>query len=786
MSINELHQIDELRREIEQLKQEQIFFQTELDRHKKRENIWRSNDIHVEDFFNNAAIGFVVVDAEDRFVEVNARMCAMLDYTRDELLDRTVSEITAAEDRAVSHDLNEKLHWGELDIIDYEKRYLKKDGTPLWVHVTVSAVRNEYGHHVYSIRTVEDITKRKEMEEELRTSREVLRSITDNSPDVIARFDLQLRHTFINSYGEKVYGISRGEILGKTNADLGMPADKVAFWNEHFEKVLKTGKQVNTEFDFDSPTLGHQYFLSFFVPERSKEGQVESILAITRDITDLKRTEEKFRSFAEKLQESEERLRLVIEAADLGTWDFDIETGIANHSLRHDQIFGYSEPQPEWSYEISVQHILPEFHQEVRDSVARAIETGYLSYDAKVHWPDGSIHWIAPRGRVYYDKGKPLRMAGIVSDITERKNAEIAVKESEEMFSTMYEVVPIGISIASLPDGALNNVNNAWLEITGFSNKGEVLGKTTAELGIIRKQNRDPILEEFRQHGRVRNAETSFVNRAGEHRNVSINIDTVTLRGQKYLISTNEDITEQKKAELEIRQRNEELTRFIYTVSHDLKSPLVTIKSFTSFLKEDIADKDQEALEKDIRYIENAADKMGKLLDELLELSRVGRKEESKTEVSLQTTVQSAIDLVAGRISSKNVKVFLSAPPVMLYGHTQRLVQLYQNMIDNAVKFMGKQADPVIEIGAFQDKDRNGEVVLFVKDNGQGIDPRYHHKLFGLFEKLDNSTEGTGIGLALVKRIVETHGGSIWFTSEPEAGTTFFFTLKETKILKNH
>jgi two-component system, LuxR family, sensor kinase FixL len=180
-------------------------------------------------------------------------------------------------------------------------------------------------------------------------------------------------------------------------------------------------------------------------------------------------------------------------------------------------------------------------------------------------------------------------------------------------------------------------------------------------------------------------------------------------------------------------------------------------------------------------FIRNAADKMGKLLDELLELSRIGRKEKPKERARLSEIVQAATDLVAGRINERKIEVKLTGDDTVLYGHIQRFIQLFQNLLDNSAKFMGSQQDPFIEIGSF--KNEQSEIVLYVKDNGRGIDPRYHHKIFGLFEKIDSDTEGTGIGLALVKRIVEVHGGKIWFSSEGEGkGITFYFTLEGTTL----
>jgi len=247
----------------------------------------------------------------------------------------------------------------------------------------------------------------------------------------------------------------------------------------------------------------------------------------------------------------------------------------------------------------------------------------------------------------------------------------------------------------------------------------------------------------------------------------------------QYFITTITDITELKRQDQELREKNAELTRFTYAVSHDLKSPLVTVKTFLGYLEQDTAKADSPAVAKDLMYIRNATDKMSLLLDELLELSRVGRKTNQAVEVSLQTVVREALNLVAGRIAERGVRVDVTPVPLILTGDRPRLVELFQNLVDNAVKFMGDQPDPHIEIGVVEG---DAEPVLFVRDNGIGIDPRYQSRLFGLFEKLDPGTEGTGIGLALVQRIVEVHGGKIRLESAGSGqGSTFYFTLAKIK-----
>ena len=235
--------------------------------------------------------------------------------------------------------------------------------------------------------------------------------------------------------------------------------------------------------------------------------------------------------------------------------------------------------------------------------------------------------------------------------------------------------------------------------------------------------------------------------------------------------------TEREKLIEELEAKNAELERFTYTVSHDLKSPLVTIRGFLGFLEKDAAASDETRFKADMKRIVEATDKMQRLLTELLELSRIGRMMNLPDAVPLADIVQEALALTTGQIAACGVQVAIAPGLPMVYGDRARLVEVLQNLIDNACKFMGDQAEPHISIGV-RGSDRDGKPIVFVRDNGLGIDPKYHEKVFGLFDKLDSHSEGTGIGLALVKRIVEVHGGRIWVESDGAgSGSTFCFTL---------
>ncbi|HNO92560.1 MAG TPA: GAF domain-containing protein [Anaerolineales bacterium] len=223
----------------------------------------------------------------------------------------------------------------------------------------------------------------------------------------------------------------------------------------------------------------------------------------------------------------------------------------------------------------------------------------------------------------------------------------------------------------------------------------------------------------------------------------------------------------------ELEVKNAELERFTYTVSHDLKSPVITIRGFLGFLEQDALSGNVTRLRGDIQRIADATDKMQTLLNELLELSRIGRLVNPPNLVPFHEIVSEALELVLGRIQKNHVQVHTQDEMEAVYVDRQRMVEAVQNLIDNAAKFVGE--NPKIEIGQ---RGRDGNMLLFfIKDNGIGIPHVHHERIFGLFNKLDAISEGTGIGLALVRRIIEVHKGRIWVQSEPGQGSTFFFTL---------
>ena len=235
------------------------------------------------------------------------------------------------------------------------------------------------------------------------------------------------------------------------------------------------------------------------------------------------------------------------------------------------------------------------------------------------------------------------------------------------------------------------------------------------------------------------------------------------------------DITDRKLSELDLLDKNRELERFTYTVSHDLKSPLITIQSYAGMIEQDIEAGNQVRAQDDLKRIMNAASKMNNLLDDLLRLSRIGRVINTSVQVDMNRLVKDVLSQMAGSIELQQVEVIVQDELPAVRGDQRRIEEVLQNLVENAIKYRRDQARPSIEIGM---REEHGENVFFVQDNGIGIDERYHETIFGLFNKLEARSEGTGIGLALVKRIVEVHGGRVWVESEGAGkGSRFCFTL---------
>jgi signal transduction histidine kinase len=369
---------------------------------------------------------------------------------------------------------------------------------------------------------------------------------------------------------------------------------------------------------------------------------------------------------------------------------------------------------------------------------------------------------------------------GTQLDITTLKHTEEALRRSEARTRALLDAIPDMI-FEFRRDGTIlqfisSAINRPLLPPEQFLERTitDVLPSSVAEQTMF-------AIERVMNSGHVHAFEYQLMqdheNRTFEARISPLSSDTVLAIVRD--VSLQKWITgEREKLISELELKNTELERFSYTASHDLKSPLITIKGFLGFLKQDAKRGNLDRLERDIQRIGDAADKMERLLNDLLELSRVGRSVNISESIDLNQMIPEVLELLHGRLVSgpAPIRVHVQTQLPSVYGDRPRLFEVWQNLIDNAAKFMGDQPDPQIQIGTAGNNE-HGLPIFYVSDNGMGIDPRFKDRIFGLFDKLDPRTEGTGIGLALIKRIIELHGGRIWVESEAGKGATFYFTL---------
>ena len=366
------------------------------------------------------------------------------------------------------------------------------------------------------------------------------------------------------------------------------------------------------------------------------------------------------------------------------------------------------------------------------------------------------------------------------------------LKLSETKYRELYDTMAQGV-IYRDETGLITSANNAAEEILGLSLEQmqkqsdlNTIWQTIDEHGESIANDDFPAIKTLRTGKSVNNLVMGFLHPVEKQYRWAMVTSKPASAGdgekESLAFSTFTDITNRKKADHEREQliqeleiKNRELERFVYTISHELKTPLVTIAGFSGILSSDIEEEDKEKLISHLRHITNAVDMMSVLLDELLELSRVGRIINTPEAVSMRELIQDVAKMVERQAAKRGVKIEISPDMPDVFGDRIRLREVLQNLTENAIKFSNDQPDARIKVG-WRDEGQNP--VYYVQDNGRGIDPAYHDKIFGLFERLDPNIEGTGVGLALVQRIMEEHGGKIWVESEGAgAGSTFCFTI---------
>lgn len=505
-------------------------------------------------------------------------------------------------------------------------------------------------------------------------------------------------------------------------------------------------------------------------------------------------------------------------------WDYR-NNRLISCSLGYARIFNMSideiiDLQSDW--EKSLAQIHPDDRDSYLDAYYAQNEAGNYSIEYRFLRNDGEVRWLREVGLLKRDSNNNVTDAfAILQDVTERREHQRHLEDQEELARQVEAITDIGYFINDEEIDRFLYISPGYARIHGYSvdeflQHVEAVGDNLDpvhddDIGWLRAQ-----IEEYCKLGHdsfeaeyrivrpdgdivwVRERSASRAKKDGkvtltlgvlqditEKRNYEQNLqrardsleETVAERTRQLnetVAELQQEIRERTIISSELESKNAELERFAYTASHDLKTPLVTIKGFVGLLERDLAKQDPRRIAQDIDKINQAADTMARLLEDLLELSRIGRVVGDLLTCSMSKIARQALQLAEAKVFAIDAEVDVDAMPEASVDRL-RLTEVYQNLIENSLKFMGEQTRPRIHIGC---EERGGNRCYFVSDNGSGIAREYHELVFGLFERLSMDVDGTGVGLALVKRIIEVHGGEVWIESDgPGTGTTVFFTL---------
>jgi len=486
------------------------------------------------------------------------------------------------------------------------------------------------------------------------------------------------------------------------------------------------------------------------------------------------------------LLNEEETLRLLIDAVkDYAFYMLDREGNVATWNAAAERIEGYT------AEEVVGRHFSMFYMPEDREAglpqqaLDTALESGRLEVENWRLRKDGSRFWADVVITPIRDEDGTLRgYAKIMRDVTERRQAEERLRLSEERFRSLVEQSVDGIVITEA-SGRIALANRAAARMFGYA-EGDLEGRLVDELlpvpsRAVHAAHRTRFHDDPQPRPMGGGLQLMALRRDGSEFPVDVGLTPLQTREGRAVAASVRDITERKQAEEELSRRAEELARsnaeleqFAYVASHDLQEPLRMVSYYTQLLARRYQGRLDEDADTFIAFAVEGASHMQQLINDLLDFSRVGTKGKEFHPVAAKAAVERALLNLGATLAEAGAEVAVGELP-SVRGHDAELMRLFQNLIGNAVKFRG-EAPPRVEISAQREGD---DWHFLVSDNGIGIDERYWERIFVIFQRLHPRGDhaGTGIGLALCRRIVERHGGRIWVESTPGKGTTFHFTL---------
>ncbi len=428
-----------------------------------------------------------------------------------------------------------------------------------------------------------------------------------------------------------------------------------------------------------------------------------------------------------------------------------------------------------------IEMVDPSEASRVQESFSTLLTTGHITdFHVKIITRKKKHILVHINASIIYDQGVAVAAQGIVRDITEERNYNKSLEAEKLKYASIISNMNLGL-VEVDPEDRILMVNESFERMTGYT-KEELIGVLGKDFLPV-KEDHAIIARQVaeRKEGKTDSYELRIKKKDGEIRHWLISgAPNFDLNGNVTgAIGINFDITDIKQLEAqkekllyELERSNDELHEYAHIVSHDLKSPLRSINALVSWLKQDNLDNLNDTSLQNIKLIEHTVEKMDQLITDVLEYSSIGASSNENTQVNLDKIIN---ELILIMFKPEHIKIEIINTLPIVKGDQTKLKQLFQNLISNAIKFIDKE-EGVIKIDV---KEYNTHYEFSIEDNGIGIETKHHDKIFKVFQSLNKSKDSSGIGLSIVKKIVNSHQGEIWLKSTPSVGTTFFFTLKK-------
>ena len=713
---------------------------------------------------DSAAYGLLLVDETGRIVRYNEKAVGIFEL-KDELLEKNVSDFVEGEVQKHHH------HWVKSffespNVKAMAKGRMVRYRTPTKMAKTLNIELQPYTHSGknYCLATIMDVTVTNDLLTKLNQSELKFKTIANSVDAVLWLATPKLNKIlYVNPAYETLWQASCESLYEN-------PTSYVSRVHPEDRNILKQRANQNDGWDvryrLHKPNGEISYIREQGKPVTNEVGDLVFVVGMAVDVTD-----------SVELEQIQKKYELAINAINDGVYDWDLTTDVITVSGKLKQMHGLPDQQ-EWDYQSWAARVEPAYLSKIEQALQQHLN-GEVAFFYSEYPVDvvGNKRWMLTRGRVveWDNQGKPIRLVGIETDITNRKKIEEELWLVDQKLSAL-QASAVDALVYTDVDLTILEANNTFSAMLGYTT-AEVLSKNLLELTPLQLHGLDKkvLAEQILPEGFCQEYEKTFLTKQGKTVPVSVcawavkdNSGAVT--GIMCLIR---DISARKQAEqtihnalAELKRKNEELDQFVYAASHDLKEPSRGIMHIAQFLYEDYAAKLDDEGQKYIVHIRSAAERMFGLIESLLKFSRTGRREINREQIDLNLLVD---ELIQQTRSHKNYQISKNIQNNTLFADRLSVFEILQNLLSNALKY--SQRDLIeIEIG-----EKDG--VIWVKDNGIGMSQESCDLAFVIFKRLNKVGEGEGIGLNIVKRLVELHEGRVWMESAEGIGTQVFFTL---------